>query len=67
MSTNYTESLISGDGFQKSTYSMNNQNCAEMRQSSHGVDIRDTQNRDAGHLAFPGPEWSALVGALHPR
>lgn len=61
MSTNNTECLVSDDGFRKSKYSMNGSNCVEVRESVTGADIRDTQNRAAGHLAFPGSEWAALV------
>lgn len=63
MTSNATESLISADGFRKATYSMNGSNCVECRETANGVDMRDTQNRAAGHLTFPAQEWAALVGA----
>lgn len=67
MSTKHAEALISHDGFRKASYSMNGSNCVEVRNKAMGADIRDTQNRDAGHLAFPGPEWAALVRAASSR
>ena len=48
----------------KSTYSGANNNCVEARETPTSVDIRDTQNRDHGHLTFPTTEWTALVGDL---
>ncbi|XKK37358.1 DUF397 domain-containing protein [Nocardiopsis sp. ARC36] len=48
----------------KSTYSGANNNCVEAREGGHGADVRDTQNRDRGHLTFPAVEWAALLGDL---
>lgn len=61
MNTNSTKSRTSDDGFRKSSYSMNNSNCVEYRPTATGADVRDTQNRTAGHLAFPSSAWAALV------
>lgn len=61
MNTNRPESRISDDGFQKSSYSMNGSNCVEYRPTAAGADMRDTQNRDAGHLTFPASSWAAIV------
>lgn len=47
----------------KSTYSANGSNCVEAREHIHGADVRDTQNREAGHLTFDRAEWSALLTA----
>lgn len=67
MNTNRPESRISDDGFQKSSYSMNGSNCVEYRPTAAGADIRDTQNRAAGHLTFPASSWAALVATTrHP-
>ncbi|MEC3891052.1 MULTISPECIES: DUF397 domain-containing protein [Nocardiopsis] len=48
----------------KSTYSANGSNCVEARECPGGADVRDTQNRELGHLSFGAGEWSALLGAV---
>lgn len=45
----------------KSSYSVNGSNCVEARESEHGADVRDTQNREAGHLSFDRAEWLAAL------
>jgi len=50
-------------GWHKSSYSANGGNCVEVTEGLV-TGIRDTQNRDLGHLAVPAPEWSALMSAL---
>ncbi|MDT0328139.1 DUF397 domain-containing protein [Nocardiopsis lambiniae] len=47
----------------KSSYSGSSANCVEVREASERVDVRDTRNRDAGHLSFTSPEWVAAVAA----
>lgn len=48
--------------FQKSSYSSGRQeNCVEVSGVPTGAAVRDTQNREAGHLAFDSAEWSALL------
>jgi hypothetical protein len=46
----------------KSTYSDGGANCVEVRESVNGADVRDTQNRDLGHLRVPPSEWVAFLG-----
>lgn len=53
---------ISDDLFRKSTYSQP-QNCVEVADLPDGSAVRDTQNREAGHLMFPSSEWTALLRA----
>jgi hypothetical protein len=48
----------------KSTYSNTGGNCVEVREHATGADVRDTQNRDAGHLTVPRAEWAALVAGV---
>ncbi|WP_082376681.1 DUF397 domain-containing protein [Nocardiopsis sp. NRRL B-16309] len=48
----------------KSSYSANGANCVEVREHVHGADVRDTVNRDAGHLSVPGGEWVALLAGV---
>ncbi|WP_017569121.1 DUF397 domain-containing protein [Nocardiopsis halotolerans] len=45
----------------KSSYSANGGNCVEVREHGAGSDVRDTQNRAAGHLTFVSGEWVALL------
>ncbi|WP_087100856.1 DUF397 domain-containing protein [Nocardiopsis sp. JB363] len=47
--------------FHKSSYSGANNNCVEVRERSKAVDIRDTQHRAEGYLAFTSREWMALL------
>ncbi|CAL9529103.1 hypothetical protein SUDANB121_04017 [Nocardiopsis dassonvillei] len=48
----------------KSSYSSTSGQCVEAREGSHGADVRDTQNRVAGHLTFDPTEWSALLAGV---
>lgn len=47
----------------KSSYSGASANCVEVREFSERVDVRDTQNREAGHLTFTPSEWVAALSA----
>lgn len=47
----------------KSSYSGNQGACVEVREGAV-TDLRDTQNRELGHLSFATQEWSALVTAV---
>jgi hypothetical protein len=49
------------DGWHKSSYSNTGSQCVEVKETARGADVRDTQNREAGHLSFPAGEWSALL------
>ncbi|WP_087102966.1 DUF397 domain-containing protein [Nocardiopsis sp. JB363] len=52
----------------KSTYSDGGGgNCVEAREHGSGADVRDTQNREAGHLTFNAREWSGLINTLVTR
>lgn len=46
--------------FHKSSYSANESACVEVSEGTHTF-IRDTRNREAGHLVFPAAEWSTLL------
>ena len=46
--------------FRKCSYS-NPNNCAEVADLPAGAAVRDTQNRDLGHLTFSSSEWVALL------
>jgi hypothetical protein len=48
--------------FRKSSYSGGTtQDCVEVADFPGGSAVRDTRHREAGHLAFPGQEWAALL------
>ncbi|WP_159945739.1 MULTISPECIES: DUF397 domain-containing protein [unclassified Nocardiopsis] len=48
----------------KSTYSGGSNECVEIREHSTGADVRDTQNRSRGQLAFTSDAWGAFLGSL---
>lgn len=48
-------------GWHKSSYSNDGPHCVEVREHESGADVRDTVNRDSGHLSFPSAEWHALL------
>ncbi|WP_083922085.1 DUF397 domain-containing protein [Nocardiopsis halotolerans] len=45
----------------KSSYSSGAESCVEAREHVSGADVRDTQNRELGHLSFDRREWASLV------
>lgn len=47
--------------WRKSSYSNTGGQCVEVRDTPQGADVRDTVNREAGHLTFPASEWTALL------
>ncbi|GAB3712158.1 DUF397 domain-containing protein [Nocardiopsis oceani] len=48
--------------FRKSSYSQpQGGNCVEVADVLNGAAVRDTQNRQNGHLFFSGEEWVALL------
>ncbi|WP_231640934.1 DUF397 domain-containing protein [Nocardiopsis sp. NRRL B-16309] len=47
----------------KSSYSGNTGHCVEVSEGATTA-VRDTRNRDLGHLSFDCQEWSALVNAV---
>lgn len=52
-------------GWHKSSYSGNNGgDCVEVAETTGAALVRDTQHRDAGYLAFPMDEWSALLRSV---
>ncbi|WP_087101456.1 DUF397 domain-containing protein [Nocardiopsis sp. JB363] len=60
----FTSSSESHLIFRKSSYSQGRtENCVEVADLPSAAAVRDTQNREAGHLAFPSLEWSALLRA----
>nr|WP_141925029.1 DUF397 domain-containing protein [Haloactinospora alba] len=47
--------------WRKSTYSDTGGQCVEFRSAETSVDVRDTQNRQDGHLSFSASEWKAFL------
>lgn len=46
----------------KSSYSGGNDaNCVEVAESASDVRVRDTQNRQLGHLSFNANEWTTFL------
>ena len=43
-----------------SSYSAGGGNCVEVAEGKETL-VRDTQNRDLGHLVVPATEWTALL------
>nr|WP_236572054.1 DUF397 domain-containing protein [Nocardiopsis sp. FR4] len=48
----------------KSSYSQGETSCVEVKEGPHSVLIRDTENRELGHLSFKKSEWSSFVRDL---
>ncbi|MFC4560310.1 DUF397 domain-containing protein [Nocardiopsis mangrovi] len=46
-----------------STYTQQ-QNCVEVADGPNSSALRDTKNRDAGKLVFPGVEWRSFLRAV---
>lgn len=40
------------------------QNCVEVTDTPGLSAVRDTKNRDNGHLAFVSPEWHAFIDSV---
>lgn len=55
--------MVHGLEWHKSSYSTGSENCVEVAEGM-SVLLRDTQNRDLGHLEFATPEWTALLNTL---
>ncbi|GAA1071438.1 DUF397 domain-containing protein [Nocardiopsis composta] len=47
----------------KSSYSDRGANCVEVAEGTETL-VRDTQNRELGHLTFPAREWAALLARI---
>lgn len=53
--------------FRKSSYSQDSNACVEVADLDGAHLVRDTQNRDAGHLGFPSAEWQAFLDEVKAR
>jgi hypothetical protein len=48
----------------KSSYSQRETSCVEVNEGPHSVRVRDTQNRELGHLSFNAGEWTSFLQDL---
>ncbi len=55
--------MINEGTWHKSTYSAGDTNCVEVAEGVTTA-MRDTQNRELGHLTFAASEWTALVDSI---
>ncbi|KIH99100.1 hypothetical protein LP52_09655 [Streptomonospora alba] len=56
---------LNDSGWRKSSYSGNQGgDCVEVADTRHQVHVRDTRNRELGHLSFPAASWNAFIAAL---
>lgn len=49
--------------WRKSSYSITREDCVEVGLAPGRVGIRDTKNREAGHLTVPRTAWTAFTHA----
>jgi len=51
--------------WRKSSYSGDNGgDCVELARLAEGIGIRDSKNREHGHLTIPFPEFATLLSRL---
>ncbi|WP_017595571.1 DUF397 domain-containing protein [Nocardiopsis potens] len=54
--------------FRKSSYSgARTEGCVEVADLPDGAAVRDTQNRNLGHIGFGGTEWQAFLRSVKNR
>lgn len=53
--------------WRKSSYSATRPDCVEVGQSPDHIGIRDSKNREAGHLTVPRTAWTAFTRAVAKR
>ncbi|MFV2195248.1 DUF397 domain-containing protein [Nocardiopsis sp. LOL_012] len=57
-----SDGITTSDGFRKPRRSNSQGACVECRPAPAPA-IRDTRNRDAGHLPFPVREWAGFLAS----
>ncbi|OXM66837.1 DUF397 domain-containing protein [Amycolatopsis vastitatis] len=58
--------MIAQGAWRKSSYSSDQANCVEVTSptsSSTTVGVRDTKDREGGHLAVPASAWAAFLSS----
>ncbi|WP_103353040.1 DUF397 domain-containing protein [Amycolatopsis sp. CA-128772] len=51
------------NAWRKSSHSTNDSNCVEVATSPSTVGVRDTKDREGGHLTVPAPAWAAFLSS----
>lgn len=51
-------------GWKKATASNGGGNCVEVGTAPGLVGVRDTKDREAGHIAVPAAQWSAFLAGV---
>ena len=47
-----------------SSHSGSGNNCVEVASTAAAVAVRDSKNRDGGHLVFGAGDWAAFIGSI---
>ncbi|MEV6829797.1 DUF397 domain-containing protein [Amycolatopsis sp. NPDC051102] len=55
--------MITQVTWRKSSYSSDQANCVEVATSSTTVGVRDTKDREGGHLTIPTSAWTAFLNS----
>lgn len=50
--------------WRKASASQNNGNCVEVARAGQLAGVRDTKNREAGHLTVPAAEFDAFLAGV---
>jgi hypothetical protein len=56
--------MIDPQSWRKSSYSGSQKECVEVGTGPATVGVRDTKNRDTGHLAISRAAWAAFVHSV---
>lgn len=63
MQATQSHTNINTDRWHKASYSSTGNDCVEVCEGAV-TGMRDTQNRELGHLAFTASEWAGLIKTL---
>jgi hypothetical protein len=53
--------------WRKSSYSAGEGNCVEVAPGATVIHVRDTKDREGGHLTFAASAWRALTAVTLPK